>query len=147
MRAKFGDGRLHRKIALEGHRFTPKEALDAGLVDHIVDGSTETILANAVSLGERVGQIAKEGVWGLIKVCVPSQMRRMQRNLTVRNFEDNVIRRCFRRFPEGCGFDVTRHRGFQNQGEIVGPSVGLSDCVSAGEQRGKQNVNVLFLLA
>jgi len=70
MRAKFGDGRLHRKIALEGHRFTPKEALDAGLVDHIVDGSTETILANAVSLGERVGQIAKEGVWGLIKTTL-----------------------------------------------------------------------------
>ena len=70
IRAKVGDGRLHRKIALEGHRFTPQEALDAGLVDHIVEGNTETVLASAVSLGDRVGPIAKEGVWGIIKVRV-----------------------------------------------------------------------------
>ena len=70
IRAKVGDGRLHRKIALEGHRFTPQEALDTGLVDYLVEGNTELVLASAVSLGDRVGPIAKEGVWGIIKVRV-----------------------------------------------------------------------------
>ena len=72
VRAKVGDGRLQRKIALEGSRFTPQEALDAGLVDHIVAGNTESVVASAISLGDRVGPIAKEGVWGIIKVCSPS---------------------------------------------------------------------------
>jgi len=66
-RAKIGDHRLHRKIALEGHRFTPKEALAAGLVDHLVTGNTADILAKAEQLADDVSVNAKEGVWGLIK--------------------------------------------------------------------------------
>ena len=47
LRAKWGDHRLHRKIALEGHRFTPAEALDAGIVDYVVAGGTREVLAKA----------------------------------------------------------------------------------------------------
>ena len=66
---KVADANLHRKIALEGHRFTPKEALAAGLVDHIVPGdSAEAVLNRARELAESVDSLAKGGAWGLIKV-------------------------------------------------------------------------------
>jgi len=69
MRAKLPDARLHRKIAFasEGHRFTPPEALAAGMVDHIVNGGTEAILAKTEELANSVGPLAQGGVWGLIK--------------------------------------------------------------------------------
>jgi Delta3-Delta2-enoyl-CoA isomerase len=78
VRAKVGDGRVQRKIALEGHRFPPQEALSAGLVDHIVDGNTEAVLAKAVWLANSVGPIAKEGVWGIIKVRYLSELIRQR---------------------------------------------------------------------
>jgi enoyl-CoA hydratase/carnithine racemase len=68
LRAKVGDHRIHRKIALEGYRFTPKEALEAGLLDHIVNGNTADIIAKAEEVAHGVSANAKEGVWGLIKV-------------------------------------------------------------------------------
>ncbi|KAF8222085.1 ClpP/crotonase [Tricholoma matsutake] len=67
LRSKVGDHRLQRKIALEGHRFTQKEALEAGLVDHLVTGNTASIVAKAEELAQEVSANAKEGVWGLIK--------------------------------------------------------------------------------
>jgi len=68
LRAKIGDANLRRKIALEGHRFTPKEALAAGLVDHIVPGdSAGDVLDKARELAESVDSLAKGGAWGLIK--------------------------------------------------------------------------------
>lgn len=78
-RAKFGDHTLLRKIALEGHRFTPPEALKAGIVDHIVTGDTDAVLAKAEEVAAKVGSNAKEGAWGLIKVCVLLGMRRLFR--------------------------------------------------------------------
>jgi len=59
---------LHRKIALEGHRFTPSEALEVGLVDHLVKGNTAGILTKAEEVAESVSPLAKDGVWGDIKV-------------------------------------------------------------------------------
>ncbi|KAK0485093.1 ClpP/crotonase-like domain-containing protein [Armillaria novae-zelandiae] len=67
LRAKIGDARLHRKIALEGHKFTPKEALEAGLVDHIVAGNTADVLAKAEEVARTNSVNARHGVWGLIK--------------------------------------------------------------------------------
>jgi Delta3-Delta2-enoyl-CoA isomerase len=69
-RAKIGDGNLIRKIALEGYRFTPKEALEHGIVDHIVKGNTEAVLAKAEAVAGLASKSAKEGVWGIIKVCL-----------------------------------------------------------------------------
>lgn len=70
VRAKIGDGKLHRKIALEGYRFTPKEALEHGIVDHIVNGNTAAVLAKAEAVAGSASKNAKEGVWGLIKTTL-----------------------------------------------------------------------------
>lgn len=70
LRTKISDANLHRKIALEGHRFTPKDALQAGIIDYIVDGNTEAILAKAEQVAEFASPLAREGVWGIIKVSM-----------------------------------------------------------------------------
>ncbi|TFK27168.1 ClpP/crotonase [Coprinopsis marcescibilis] len=67
LRAKFGDHRLQRKIALEGHRFVPSEALAAGILDYIVEGKTADVLAKAEEVAEVASANARAGVWGLIK--------------------------------------------------------------------------------
>ncbi|KAI0925905.1 hypothetical protein AcV5_008512 [Taiwanofungus camphoratus] len=67
LRAKVPDPRVQRKVALEGHRFTPREALEAGIVDHIVKGDTEAVVAKAQEVAESVSGLSKQGSWGLIK--------------------------------------------------------------------------------
>ncbi|RDB26425.1 Enoyl-CoA delta isomerase 3 [Hypsizygus marmoreus] len=67
LRAKVGDQRLQRKIALEGHKFTAKEAYEDGLLDHLVAGKTVDVLAKAEEVAEKFGTNAQTGVWGLIK--------------------------------------------------------------------------------
>jgi len=67
LKAKLGDHRLHRKIALEGHRYTPPEALQDGILDYIVKGNTVDILAKAEEIADKFGGNAVTGVWGLIK--------------------------------------------------------------------------------
>jgi len=67
VRAKCADGPLCRKIFMEGHRFTPSEALSAGLVDHIVGGGTEAVLAKAQEVAADVEHLAQLGGYGLIK--------------------------------------------------------------------------------
>jgi len=67
LKDKVTDHITRRKVALEGARFTPPEALQAGLVDYIVNGKTDDILAKATQLGSTVGGLAQGGVWGLIK--------------------------------------------------------------------------------
>lgn len=56
-----------RKIFLEGHRFVPKELLDAGLVDELVEGGTEKVLEAALALGAKWAPHAKTNVWGVQK--------------------------------------------------------------------------------
>jgi enoyl-CoA hydratase/carnithine racemase len=68
LRAKVGDHRLQRKIALEGHRFTAKEAHEDGLLDHLVAGNTADVLSKAEQVAEQFAANAQAGVWGLIKV-------------------------------------------------------------------------------
>ena len=70
LRGKVARSTIRRKIALEGHRFTPKEALDAEIVDELVGGTTEDVLARALALAESKAPLAQQGVWGLIKVGV-----------------------------------------------------------------------------
>ena len=53
---------------LEGYRFTPPEALEAGLVDHIVSGDTEAVLAKAEELASSLEHLPQLGGYGLIKV-------------------------------------------------------------------------------
>lgn len=62
-------GPVLRKIILDGHRFTPQEALAAGIIDAVAEGgTTEDVLALAESLAESVSANAQTGVWGLLKV-------------------------------------------------------------------------------
>ena len=71
LRAKFGDHQLYRKVALEGHRYTAKEALQDGILDYIVKGKTVDILAKAEEVADRFSGNATMGAWGLIKVLMP----------------------------------------------------------------------------
>jgi enoyl-CoA hydratase/carnithine racemase len=56
-----------RRFVVEGHRFTPPEARDAGLVDEIVAGGTLGVLKRAQEIAQEKAPKAREGVWGLIK--------------------------------------------------------------------------------
>ncbi|VDB85492.1 unnamed protein product [Peniophora sp. CBMAI 1063] len=56
-----------RTLALEGHRFTPSDALKAGILDAAVPGGTEAVLSAAVALAESKAGKARAGTWGLIK--------------------------------------------------------------------------------
>ncbi|KAH9945289.1 ClpP/crotonase [Epithele typhae] len=59
---------VYRKIVLEGHRFTPKEALGLGLVDKTsAAADTETLLAEAGALASTLAPLAKSGAWGVNK--------------------------------------------------------------------------------
>ncbi|KAJ4480076.1 ClpP/crotonase-like domain-containing protein [Lentinula aciculospora] len=68
VRSKFGNDPLKRKMALEGHRFTPQEALETGIVDLVVNGNTAAVLARAEQLGDQWSGNAQGGVWGTIKM-------------------------------------------------------------------------------
>ncbi|OBZ72728.1 Enoyl-CoA delta isomerase 3 [Grifola frondosa] len=67
LRAKVPDPRVQRQIALEGHRFTPKDALAVGLLDRIVSGDTEAVLDEAQAFAESISGLSTSGAWGLIK--------------------------------------------------------------------------------
>ncbi|KAI6133520.1 ClpP/crotonase-like domain-containing protein [Pisolithus thermaeus] len=74
LNAKVSNPSVRRRIALEGHRFTPLEALTAGLVDRLascggtgVELGTENVLREAMRLAKEVSALPKQGVWGSIK--------------------------------------------------------------------------------
>jgi enoyl-CoA hydratase/carnithine racemase len=66
---------VRRRVALEGHRFTPSEALKAGMVDRLanlsgtsVGNGTDKVLKEAIKLAKEVKGLASQNVWGVIKV-------------------------------------------------------------------------------
>lgn len=66
---------VRRRVALEGHRFTPLEALEAGMIDRLanltgtnVGKGTEKVLEEAIKLANDVKGLASQNVWGAIKV-------------------------------------------------------------------------------
>ncbi|KAK7690621.1 hypothetical protein QCA50_005720 [Cerrena zonata] len=84
IRAKIPDARTHRKVVLEGHRFTPSEALAAGLVDHIVAGNTEAVIAKAQQVADAVSPLCIPGSWGISK-------RELYRDVMEASHRDTVI--------------------------------------------------------
>ena len=75
LNAKVGSPAVRRRAALEGHRFTPSEALKAGMVDRLanltgtnVGNGTEKVLEEAIKLAKEVKGLASQNVWGAIKV-------------------------------------------------------------------------------
>ncbi|KAI0077891.1 ClpP/crotonase [Panus rudis PR-1116 ss-1] len=67
IRAKFPDVRVHRKIILEGHRFTASEALQAGLIDYAASGNTEAVIAKAQEVAGSLNSLAASGTWGVTR--------------------------------------------------------------------------------
>lgn len=74
LNAKVSDPSLRRRIALEGHRFTPTEAHAAGIVDRLANCSgtslelgTEIVLKEATKLAKEVSALPQKGVLGAIK--------------------------------------------------------------------------------
>jgi len=65
---------LVRKIVLEGHKFTPQEALQDGILDHIVKGKTADVLSRAEEVAASVSVNAALGAWGVIKVCYSTRI-------------------------------------------------------------------------
>ncbi|CDO70869.1 hypothetical protein BN946_scf184804.g1 [Trametes cinnabarina] len=70
LKAKAPNPQILRKIILEGHRFTPKEALEVGLVDRIIPGTTEDIIAEAQSLADSLSTLPTQGAWGLNRIVI-----------------------------------------------------------------------------
>jgi len=82
-----------RSIALEGHKFTPRELYDAGLVDYVAEGGTHGVLEKATDIARRVGQNASTGVWGLIKreIYTEAIAKITQDMRQVMPFEDDAL--------------------------------------------------------
>lgn len=95
LRAKFGDHRLQRKIALEGHRFVPSEALVDGILDHLVTGNTAAVIAKAEEIADKISANASAGVWGLIKSDLyRDTVETIGKNIRVTNaiIEDDAVK-------------------------------------------------------
>lgn len=56
-----------RKTALEGHRWTPQELQEIGIIDQLAEGGTKGVLEGAHGLAEKHASLSKSGVFGLIK--------------------------------------------------------------------------------
>lgn len=81
VQSKVTDAQTVRKIALEGHRFTPQEALKCGIVDYIVQGDTEAVLNKALEVGKAVGEQAQSGAWGVIRSDIYGEVvKRLRRS-------------------------------------------------------------------
>ncbi|KAG8998148.1 hypothetical protein FRB93_013830 [Tulasnella sp. JGI-2019a] len=63
---KIRDPRILRETGL-GHRFTPQELLQAGIVDVLADRGAEGVLSAAYTLADKVSGNASKGAYGLIK--------------------------------------------------------------------------------
>ena len=75
-----------RALALEGHRFTPDEALASGMLDVVADGgSSAAVLEAAKKLAREKAETAKSGAYGLIKVCRHILLRKWANARTERN--------------------------------------------------------------
>lgn len=75
IRAKVSDTRAQQAITLEGRRFSPQEAHEVGLIDDIVKGDTEAVVARAQEVAEGKAAFARSGAYGVIKVCSPDNDR------------------------------------------------------------------------
>jgi enoyl-CoA hydratase/carnithine racemase len=68
---------VRRRAALGRHRFTPLEALKAGVVDRLanltgtgVGNGTEKVLEEAMTLAKEVKELTSQNVWGVIKFVI-----------------------------------------------------------------------------
>ena len=64
---KLPDHHAVRKTTLEGHRWTPQELRDIGVIDQLAEGGTQGVLECARRLAETHAPLAKSGGFGLLK--------------------------------------------------------------------------------
>ena len=95
LRTKISSAQVLRKVALEGYRFTPQEALASGIVDLAAGENTAGVLAAAQALAAKVGPLAKTGAWGINKVRRPFSYYRIQA-ASVRHRATNAVGRVLR---------------------------------------------------
>jgi enoyl-CoA hydratase/carnithine racemase len=74
LNAKVGSPAVRRRVALEGHRFTPSEALKVGMVDRLanltgasVGNGTEKVLEEAMKFAKEVKGFASQKCLGCNK--------------------------------------------------------------------------------
>lgn len=67
--SKISDQKTMRKVVLEGHRFSAKEAEEAGFVDGTAD-SPKQVLDKALELAEKLKGKAKMNAWGTNKEVI-----------------------------------------------------------------------------
>lgn len=126
--AKVTDAQTVRKIALEGHRFTPAEALKCGLVDHIVPGSTEDVLDKALRVAESVSGQAQAGAWGLIRVRISIGMRRHGQAIDLNISSERSVRLRSQGHPEER-LSTEQHRPRRPRGQGTALSLNSARCV------------------
>lgn len=76
--SKIADQRTMRKIVLEGHRFSAKEAQEAGFVDVLAENPEDT-LEKAKQLADKLKIKAKMNAWGANKEVIYHQAIRVTR--------------------------------------------------------------------
>ncbi|KIS68647.1 uncharacterized protein UMAG_03220 [Mycosarcoma maydis] len=76
--SKITDQRVMRKIVLEGHRFSAKEAFDEGFVDILSDSPQDT-LDKALELANKLKGKAKMNAWGSNKQVIYAQAIKIMR--------------------------------------------------------------------
>ncbi|KAJ1018928.1 hypothetical protein NDA16_004731 [Ustilago loliicola] len=76
--SKIPDQKTMRKIVLEGHRFSAKEAFEAGFVDGLADSPKDT-LDKALELAQKLKGKAKMNAWGSNKEVVYANAVRVVR--------------------------------------------------------------------
>ncbi|SNX85015.1 uncharacterized protein MEPE_03724 [Melanopsichium pennsylvanicum] len=76
--SKISDQKTMRKIVLEGHRFSAKEALDAGFVDGLSESPQDT-LDKAIDLAQKLKAKAKMNAWGCNKEVIYAQAIKITR--------------------------------------------------------------------
>ncbi|KAL4399021.1 delta(3)-delta(2)-enoyl-CoA isomerase [Malassezia pachydermatis] len=68
---------LQRKLILEGHRFSGKEALDFGMVDAVADGAEATLEA-AIAMADNLRSRSIKNAWQMNKELIYDDMLSMQ---------------------------------------------------------------------
>lgn len=72
---KLPTSKMVREVCLEAKRYTGKELHAVGVVDILAEDGAGVLKA-ARALAAQRGELAKSGVWGLMKVCSTTNARR-----------------------------------------------------------------------
>ena len=108
-----------RKLALEGHRFTPQEALEEGIIDAIAVGSTsESVINAARQIALQRAENAKSGVWGLIKVLIHIYIILTNRLLTACILQKTIYLQAFKEISKDYRTVQAVHEDYSSRARL-----------------------------